>query len=83
MANHPNRPKKQWFKLEAPDEAILRALFDLYGAGAVMAVLSRFQTMRDRGSAAPADSAQAERILCESRSAVARINAEALAGLIS
>jgi hypothetical protein len=76
MANHPNRPKKQWFQLEGPDEAILRALFDLYGSGALMAVLSRFQVTREKQLALRPDkwkSEEAERILRDSRSAVIRI----------
>ncbi len=82
MANHPNRPKKQWFQLEGSDETLLRALYDLYGAGALMAVLSRFQITRDRqGLTMRTDkwrSEEAEVILRESRAAVIRIHEDTL-----
>jgi hypothetical protein len=86
MANHPNRPKKNWFRLEECDEAILRALFDMYGAGRVMAVLSRFQSTRDReglfGQSDEWHRDRAERVLRDSRAAVKRMTDEALADFL-
>jgi hypothetical protein len=80
MANHPNRPQKQWFQLHHQDEAVLRALFDLYGAGSLMAVLSRFQVTRDKVDTRidKGKSEEAEMILRECRDIVVRHAEETL-----